>query len=34
MLQAAVITGRAICALIDHRNGQPGPPAGGQLYDT
>lgn len=34
MIQAAVIGGRAVCAFIDHKRGVPGPPAGGQLYDT
>lgn len=33
-IQAAVMVGRAICAFADHRRGNPGPPAGGQLYDT
>lgn len=34
MMQAIVIGGRAVCAYIDHNRGVPGPPAGGQLYDT
>lgn len=34
MLQSAVMAGRALCAFADHRRGRPGPPAGGQLYDT
>lgn len=33
MLQAAVMVGRSICALADHRRGDVGPPAGGHLSD-
>lgn len=32
MLQAAVLVGRSICALVDHRAGM-GPPEGGQITD-